>query len=130
MTVDKAIPILVVDDYKTMIRIIKNLLNQLGFKNVDDATNCNMALSKLQEKNYAIVIADWNMEPMNGLDLFKKTRTDEKFKTTKFILVTSESKPEEVIAAKEAGINNFIVKPFNIETLKSNLEKILGVFLN
>jgi two-component system chemotaxis response regulator CheY len=128
MAVDKNMPILIVDDYKTMLRIIKNLLKQLGFDNVDEATDGGMAYTKLKEKKYGLVISDWNMEPVTGYELLKKVRADDGLKTTPFILVTAESKTENVIAAKQAGVNNYIVKPFNADTLKSKLVSVIGDF--
>ncbi len=128
MAVDKNMPILIVDDYKTMLRIIKNLLKQLGFDNVEEATDGTMALAKLKEKKYDLVISDWNMEPMTGFELLKQVRADEHLKATPFILVTAESKTENVIAAKQAGVNNYIVKPFNAETLKTKLVSVIGDF--
>lgn len=120
--------ILIVDDYKTMLRIIKNLLSQLGFNSVDEATNGSMALVKLKEKRYDLIISDWNMEPMTGLELLKIVRSEESIKHIPFIMVTAESKTDNVIAAKEAGVNNYIVKPFNAETLKAKLVSVLGEF--
>ncbi len=128
MAVDKNMPILIVDDYKTMLRIIANLLKQIGFNNVDEATDGSMALGKMRERAYGLVISDWNMEPMTGLQLVKEIRADEKLKATPFIMVTAESKTENVVAAKQAGINNYIVKPFNAETLRKKLEAVIGVF--
>lgn len=128
MAVDKHMPVLIVDDYKTMLRIIKNLLKQLGFDNVDEATDGGAAFEKMKEKSYSLVISDWNMEPVTGFELLKKVRADEKLKATPFILVTAESKTENVIAAKQAGVNNYIVKPFNAETLKAKLVTVLGEF--
>jgi two-component system chemotaxis response regulator CheY len=128
MTVDKNMPILIVDDYKTMLRIISNLLKQLGFSNVEEATDGAMALGKLRERNYGLVISDWNMEPMTGLQLLKEVRADERLKGVPFIMVTAESKTENVVAAKAAGVNNYIVKPFNAETLKKKLETVIGEF--
>ena len=127
MAADKNINILIVDDYQTMLRIIKNLLKQVGFNNVDEATDGSMAYSMLQKKNYGLVISDWNMEPMTGLDLLKQVRaSNENYKNVPFIMVTAESKTENVIAAKQAGVNNYIVKPFNAETLKTKIESVLG----
>ena len=128
MSVDKNMSILIVDDYKTMLRIIRNLLSQLGFNNVDEATDGNMALLKLQEKKYHLIISDWNMEPMSGFELLKKIRADEQTKAIPFIMVTAESKTDNVIAAKEAGVNNYIVKPFNGDTLKGKLAAVIGDF--
>jgi two-component system chemotaxis response regulator CheY len=126
VTVDKNMQILVVDDYQTMIRIIRNLLKQLGFNNVDDATDGKAALVKIGEKKYDLIISDWNMEPMTGLDLLKSIRGAGN--KVPFIMVTAESKTENVLAAREAGVNNYIVKPFNADTLKSKLASVLGEF--
>ena len=128
MAVDLSMPVLVVDDYNTMIRIIRNLLRQIGFQDVDDANDGAAALARMREKKYGLVISDWNMEPMTGLQLLKEVRTDTKLKETPFIMVTAESKTENVVAAKEAGVNNYIVKPFNADTLKTKIESVLGKF--
>ena len=126
MPVDLSIPVLVVDDYKTMIRIIRNLLKQLGFSDVDDACDGTDALSKLRKKKYGLVISDWNMEPMTGYELLREVRGDEGLKPTPFIMITAESKTENVIAAKKAGVDNYIVKPFNAATLKSKIDTVFG----
>lgn len=128
MAVDMSLSILIVDDYKTMLRIIRNLLKQLGFHNVDEATDGAEALNKLRGKNYDLVISDWNMEPMTGYELLKEVRSDDILKALPFIMVTAESKTDNVIAAKKAGVNNYIVKPFNAATLKSKLSSVLGEF--
>ena len=124
MAVDTSMPVLVVDDYNTMIRIIRNLLKQLGFENVDDAADGSAALAKMRDKKYGLVISDWNMEPMTGFELLKQVRADSELAETPFIMVTAESKTENVIAAKQAGVNNYIVKPFNAETLKSKIDAV------
>ncbi len=126
--VDQNMPILIVDDYKTMLRIIRNLLKQLGFNNVDEAIDGSSALQKLREKECTLIISDWNMEPMSGLQLLKEVRADVKLKELPFIMITAESKSENVIAAKEAGVSNYIVKPFNAATLKGKLTTVLGNF--
>lgn len=126
MAVDKNMPILIVDDYKTMLRIIRNLLSQLGFSNVDEATDGSAAFEKLEKKEYKLIISDWNMEPMTGFELLKKVRADERFATLPFIMVTAETKPDNVLAAKKEGVNNYIVKPFNASTLKSKMEAVFG----
>ncbi len=123
---DKNINVLIVDDYKTMLRIIRNLLRQLEFHNVDEATDGAQALSMLRAGNYGLVISDWNMQPMTGLQLLQEIRADSKLKNLPFIMVTAESKTENVIAAKQAGVSNYIVKPFNAETLKEKIEKVLA----
>jgi two-component system chemotaxis response regulator CheY len=128
MSVDKNMNILVVDDYKTMLRIVRNLLKQLGFNNVDEATDGSVALQKLRDKKYGLVISDWNMEPMSGLQLLKEVRADSRLSDVPFIMVTAESKSENVVAAKEAGVTNYIIKPFNAETLKQKLTAVLGNF--
>ncbi|MDQ7018158.1 MAG: response regulator [Robiginitomaculum sp.] len=129
MAVDMAMPILVVDDYKTMIRIIRNLLKQLGFDNVEEAADGEEAYQKMQDgPGYGLVISDWNMEPMTGYELLKQVRGDEKLKGTPFIMITAESKTENVIAAKRAGVNNYIVKPFNAATLKMKIASVIGDF--
>jgi len=128
MAVDLSMPVLVVDDYQTMIRIIRNLLNQLGFKNIEEAKDGKQALEKLNAGKFGLVISDWNMEPMTGYELLQQVRSSDKLKTTPFIMVTAESKTENVIAAKKAGVNNYIVKPFNAETLKGKLKAVLGEF--
>jgi two-component system chemotaxis response regulator CheY len=128
MAVDMSAPVLVVDDYQTMIRIIRNLLKQLGFENVDEAADGREALGKMRTKKYGLVISDWNMEPMTGYELLREVRNDELLKPTPFIMVTAESKTENVIAAKKAGVNNYIVKPFNAQTLKAKIASVLGDF--
>ncbi|HEX9321880.1 MAG TPA: response regulator, partial [Xanthobacteraceae bacterium] len=112
--------------YNTMIRIIRNLLKQLGFENIDDASDGASALSKMRGRRYGLVISDWNMEPMSGYDLLKEIRGDPNLAGTPFIMVTAESKTDNVIAAKKAGVNNYIVKPFNAQTLKSKIETVFA----
>jgi two-component system, chemotaxis family, chemotaxis protein CheY len=124
MAMDLSMPVLVVDDYSTMIRIIRNLLKQLGFENIDDASDGSAALNKMRGKKYGLVISDWNMEPMTGYDLLKEVRADPNLAMTPFIMITAESKTENVIAAKKAGVNNYIVKPFNAATLKTKIEAV------
>ena len=124
MAVDTSMSVLVVDDYNTMIRIIRNLLKQLGFENIDDASDGSAALNKMRGKKYGLVISDWNMEPMTGYELLKEVRADPGLSKTPFIMVTAESKTENVIAAKKAGVNNYIVKPFNAQTLQSKIEAV------
>jgi len=122
------LPVLILDDYKTMLRIIHNLLKQLNFKNVDDASDGSAALTKLRSKHYGLVISDWNMEPMTGLELLKEVRADSKLSDLPFIMITAESKTENVVAAKQAGVSNYIVKPFNAATLKAKIQSVIGEF--
>ena len=126
MALNSSMSVLVVDDYSTMVRIIRNLLRQLGFEDVDDASDGATALIKLQSKRYGLVISDWNMEPMTGYDLLKQVRADPRLGEIPFIMVTAESRTENVIAAKKAGVNNYIVKPFNAQTLKTKIEAVFA----
>ncbi len=126
MALDPSIPVLVVDDYSTMIRIIRNLLKQLGFADVDEANDGASALAKMRAKRYGLVISDWNMEPMTGFDFLQHVRSDPGLGETPFIMVTAESKTENVIAAKKAGVNNYIVKPFNAQTLRAKIEAVFA----
>jgi two-component system chemotaxis response regulator CheY len=126
MALDPSMPVLVVDDYSTMVRIIRNLLRQLGFADVDDARDGVSALEKMHARRYGLVISDWNMEPMSGFDLLRQVRSDPGLGDVPFIMVTADSKTENVIAAKKAGVNNYIVKPFNAQTLKSKIEAVFA----
>ncbi len=126
MTIDKSMNVLIVDDYKTMLRIIRNLLKQIDFNNVEEASDGAEALSKLRSGSFGLVISDWNMQPMTGLELLQEVRQDIRLKALPFIMITAESKTENVIAAKQAGVSNYIVKPFNAETLREKIEKVLA----
>ncbi len=126
MVKGRAMNVHIVDDYKTMLRIIRNLLKQIDFNSVEEATDGAEALAKLRHGNYGLVISDWNMQPMTGLELLREVRADSRLRATPFIMVTAESKAENVVAAKQAGVSNYIVKPFNAETLRDKIEKVLG----
>jgi two-component system chemotaxis response regulator CheY len=126
MPVDLSMPVLVVDDYQTMVRIIKNLLKQIGFENVDDAANGEAALEKIKSKHYGLVISDWNMEPMTGFELLQKVRGEPAYASLPFIMVTAESKADNVVAAKNAGVNGYIIKPFNAATLKQKIDAVFS----
>jgi len=128
MAVDMKMPILIVDDYKTMLRIVRNLLSKLGFSDIDEATDGTDALAKLKGRRYGLVISDWNMQPMTGYELLQKVRADDSTKSLPFVMVTAESKVENVIAARKAGVNNYIIKPFSAEVLKAKLKTVLGDF--
>ena len=123
---DKSTNVLIVDDYKTMLRIIRNLLKQLEFDNVEEASDGQEALAKLRAGSFGLVISDWNMQPMTGLDLLKEVRADARLKDLPFIMITAENKTENVVAAKQAGVSNYIVKPFNAETLREKIEKVMA----
>ena len=128
MAVDLSMPVLVVDDYSTIIRIIRNLLKQLGFENIDDASDGSAALNKMRGKKYGLVISDWNMQPMTGLDLLKKVRANAATANLPFIMVTAEARTENVVAARQAGVNNYIIKPFTQAVLKQKIAAVLGEF--
>ena len=125
MSLNKNMRVVIVDDYTTMLRILRNLLRQLEINNVDEASDGDTAYHLLQKNPPDLVISDWNMVPVTGLDLLRKVRADAKLKHIPFIMVTAESKTENVIAAKQAGVSNYIVKPFNADTLRA---KIASVF--
>lgn len=118
-------PILIVDDYNTMIRILRNLLRQLGFTNIDEASDGRTALAKMQAKTYALVISDSTMAPMTGLELLTRVRADERTRTTPFVMVGDGSEDN---LADRAGASGCLAKPFNAQTLKSKLVPVLGVF--
>jgi two-component system, chemotaxis family, chemotaxis protein CheY len=126
VSLDLSTPVLVVDDYQTMVRILRNLLKQIGFNDVDDASDGQAALEKLKAKKYGLVISDWNMAPMTGYELLQQVRADAELNALPFIMVTAEAKTENVVAAKKAGVNNYIVKPFNADTLRTKISAVFG----
>ena len=128
MAVDKSMKILVVDDFQTMRRIVINLLKQLGFSNVAEASDGKIALDKVMSEDFDLIISDWNMPNMSGIDFLKHVRADENKKKIPFIMVTAEGKKENVIAAVHAGVSNYIVKPFNAATLREKMTKVIGEF--
>ncbi len=128
MAVNFDMKILIVDDYHSMRHIIRNLLVQLGFKNIDEAPNGMIALRMLSREKFDLVMADWHMEPTNGLELLEAIRDDENLRNIPFVMVTAERSTEKVIVAKKAGVSNYIIKPFNLPTLKAKLSSVLGEF--
>ena len=128
MAVSFDMNILIVDDRPTMVRILRHMLRDLQFFSIDDATDGRDALAKLERKDYGLVISDWTMKPMNGLDLLLAMRADEAWRATPFLMMIPENKTENVIAARQAGASGYIVKPFNAAMLKSKLVAILGDF--
>lgn len=122
MTLDFNMPVLVVDDYGTMLRIIRNFLRQLGFADVDGASDGRAALHMMHQKDYGLVISDWNMAPMTGYDLLRAVRADGDLSRTPFIMVTGDGASEHAAAAKRAGVSNYLLKPFNAITLKTKIE--------
>ena len=121
---DKNMKLIVVDDFSTMRRIIKNLLKDLGFTNVQEADDGNTALPMLQQGDFDFVITDWNMPGMQGIDLLRAIRADEKLKHLPVLMVTAEAKKEQIVAAAQAGVNGYVIKPFTAGTLKEKLTKI------
>ena len=115
---------LVVDDFSTMRRIVRNLLKELGFTNVEEAEDGAVALGKLRDGNFEFVVSDWNMPNMDGLTLLQNVRADAKLKTLPFLMITAEAKKENIIAAAQAGASGYVVKPFTAATLQEKLEKI------
>jgi two-component system chemotaxis response regulator CheY len=125
MALDPSMSVLVVDDHDTAIRIVRTLLRQLGCDNVDDAGNAAEALTKMRAKRYGLVISGWDTKPATGCDLLREVRSDPGLNQTPFIL-TGESRSEYVVAAKRAGVNSYIVKPFNAQTLKAKIKAALA----
>jgi two-component system chemotaxis response regulator CheY len=122
MLAHHVMPILVAEDNRTTVRVVRNLLGQLGYTDVDDAPNGLEALVKMSERKYALVIADWNMEPMTGYELLQHVRADERFARIRFILMTADARPERMRDAKKARVDNYLLKPFNAQTLKAKIE--------
>lgn len=119
-----AMNVLMVDDQVTMLRIIRNFLHQIGFKNIKEATDGGMATEMVKKEKFDLIISDWNMEPVTGLDFLKAVRAMPECKTIPFIMVTAENKTENVIIAKQAGVSNYIVKPFSLDTLRAKIEHV------
>jgi len=126
MAINLSLSVLIVDDASTMIRIISNLLQQIGFRDIDEVQGGATALAKMRIKRYGLVISDWNMEPMTGIELLRQVRADPGLGEIPFIMVTAETRTKNVIAAKDAGVNNYIVKPFNAQTLKAKIEAVFA----
>jgi two-component system, chemotaxis family, chemotaxis protein CheY len=124
--VSKDMKFLVVDDFSTMRRIIKNLLHDLGYPNVTEADDGKTALPMLQSGGFDFLISDWNMPGMSGLDLIKAVRSDARLAKLPVLMLTAEAKREQIIEAAQAGVNGYVIKPFTAETLKEKLDKILG----
>ncbi len=127
MAVSMTMPILIVDDYNTMIRILRNLLRQLGFTNIDEACDGRAALAKLRTKDYALVISDTNMAPMSGAELLRRVRSDDRTKATPFIMIANDPSEGADVQAR-AGASSYIVKPFTAQSLKAKLEPVIGAF--
>lgn len=126
MAVDTKMKVLVVDDFSTMRRIVKNILRQLGFDNIVEADDGTSAKAKLESERIDFVVSDWNMPNMSGLELLKWVRSQEEFKDMPFLMVTAEAQKENVLEAVKAKVSNYIVKPFTAETLNEKIEKIFS----
>jgi two-component system chemotaxis response regulator CheY len=126
MALERRLPILIVDDYKTMLRIVRNLLKQIDFDDIDDATDGPTALRRLKQRTYGLVIADWNMRPMTGLELLQAVRADAALAATPFIMITAASSTENVVTAKGAGVDNYLVQPFNAATLETKIAHVMA----
>ncbi|MCX8031209.1 MAG: chemotaxis response regulator CheY [Thermodesulfovibrionales bacterium] len=127
---DYKMKILVVDDFATMRRIVKNILKQIGFENIEEAEDGEQAFNKLKSGGFKFVVSDWNMPNLDGLGLLKKVRSDPELKNIPVLMVTAEAEKEKVIEAIKAGVSNYIVKPFTAETLKEKMDKILSKMEN
>ena len=119
---DIKMPVLVVDDYRTMVKIIRNLLGQIGFTDIDDASDGAEALARMAERPYGLVISDWHMSPMTGIELLSLIRAEPRYAGVRFIMVTAESKTDNALAARHAGVDAFLVKPFNVQTLRQKIQ--------
>lgn len=125
MAMDTSIKILIIDDFATMRRILKNILKQLGFKNLVEADDGTTALNVLESQKIDLIISDWNMPKMTGLELLKKVRASTEYEKIPFLMVTAEAQKQNVIEAVQAGVSNYVVKPFTAEAISDKLEKIL-----
>lgn len=124
--IDTGIKVLVVDDMSTMRRIVKNVLRQIGFSDIIEAENGQDALTKLKAGGFGLVVSDWNMPVMQGIELLRAVRADAELKTLPFLMVTAEAQKENLIEAVQAGVSNYVVKPFTAEVLQGKLEKIFA----
>ena len=121
---DLNMKVLIVDDFATMRRILKNILKQIGFSNIAEADDGKTALAKLKDRKFDLVLCDWNMPEMSGLELLQKVRSDDELKDTPFVMVTAEAQKDNILEAVKAGVNNYVVKPFTAETIGEKLKKV------
>lgn len=126
MPIDKTVPILIVDDYRDASRLIRHILNQLGFKNAEDVTSATDALERLHGRHYCLIISDWHMEPMTGLMLLRAVRADPRLCSLPFIMVSGSGEAEKILEAKDAGVTDYVLKPFTGETWKQKLRTVFG----
>ena len=123
---DLGMKVLVVDDFATMRRIVKNVLKETGFTDISEADNGKTALTKLKNEKYELILCDWNMPEMPGIELLNAVRSDDELKSIPFVMVTAEAKKENIVEAVKAGVSNYVVKPFTAETIGQKLEKVFG----
>lgn len=128
MSVNKQMRILLVDDFKSMVMLTGGMLRQMGFSNIDEAANGRFAIEKMNDNKYDLILSDWNMDEMNGLDLLRAVRANPATQSTPFVMITAEGKVDNIVEAKKAGANNYIIKPFSAVTLKEKLSAVLGAF--
>ncbi|MBW1614723.1 MAG: chemotaxis response regulator CheY [Deltaproteobacteria bacterium] len=121
---DLSMKVLIVDDFATMRRILKNILKQIGFSNIAEAENGKTALAELKKEQFDLVLCDWSMPEMSGLELLQKIRSDDELKDTPFVMVTAEAQKDNILEAVKAGVNNYVVKPFTAETIEEKLKKV------
>ncbi len=126
MAVIASMPILVVEDFNTMARIIRHLLKQIGFENVEEVRDGSAALAQMRQKKYGLVISDWNMAPMSGQELLRRVRADHALAHTPFIMTAAEASLKHVLEAKRAGVTAFLAKPFNTQALKSKINEAMA----
>ena len=123
---DLKMKVLVVDDFATMRRILKNILKEIGFSNISEAENGKDALKELKNNKYDLILCDWNMPEMSGLELLKQVRADDGLKGLPFVMVTAEAQKDNIIEAGQAGVTNYVVKPFTAQTINEKLVKVFG----
>ncbi len=126
MASNKDMTVLIIDSQKTMLRILRSMLTQLGFRNIEEATDGLAAMNLMRVAEYGLVICDADIEPMTGLQLLKTIRADKRLQKIPFIMIASDAKPADVMTAKKEGVSNFMLKPFNADTLKSKISAVIG----
>jgi two-component system, chemotaxis family, chemotaxis protein CheY len=126
MAIDRSGRILIVDDYSRMLRIIRGLLRQLGYDQVEEASDGASALDKLRQKRFSLVISDWNIQPMSGLELLRQVRADPALATLPFIMITAEARAAKIAEAQQAGVSDYIIKPFGAEALSLKIAAAVG----
>ncbi len=123
---DLNMKVLIVDDFATMRRILRNILKQIGFKNITEADDGNTALKELKKEKYDLILSDWNMPEMAGIDLLNAVRADDELKDIPFVMITAEAQKDNIVGAVKAGVNSYVVKPFTADTINEKLKKVFG----